>query len=325
MKSSDATMPKRTKSDATPLTSYTRTMQASQSSLIPGPRHTTNDGQVIKLALFDVDNTLIANESSDLPSPAFRQAAADAAHNGIAIGLVSARPLSKTRYILDSINASGLSILCNGAQIIDSASQEVIEEWPLNLSTCMYVIQYLSKQGVYYWINDDGVDYFPIITNDSASDDGFERLSNIWDRSSPRIAAPDYQPAKPFVINLHGITAAQAQEASVFINGYGDTDTTTLISHETKQSDGSLLYDLFVVHRLANKKDALHELARLQGLSVQTILAVGDGRNDAVLVGGAGVGVAMANAAQETLAVATYIAPRYDEDGATVALRYFGS
>jgi hypothetical protein len=53
------------------------------------------------------------------------------------------------------------------------------------------------------------------------------------------------------------------------------------------------------------------------------MLAVGDGRNDAVLVGGAGAGIAMGNSAQETLDVATFIAPDWQDNGAAIALRHF--
>src|SRR5690242_20021665 len=108
-------------------------------SLNPGPRYNSADNHEVKLALFDVDNTLIDNESPGLPSPAFQQAAADARLNGITVGLVSARPLSKTSHILDSIGASGLSIISNGAQIIDSSSREIVAEWPLNQPLCLQV------------------------------------------------------------------------------------------------------------------------------------------------------------------------------------------
>ena len=46
----------------------------------------------------------------------------------------------------------------------------------------------------------------------------------------------------------------------------------------------------------------------------------GDGRNDSILVGAAGVGIAMGNSAQETLDVATHIAPNQWDDGAAIAL-----
>ncbi len=282
-----------------------------------GPRYNSASAYRITAALFDVDNTLVGNESPDVPTQRFRNAAMSA-KGSVTVALASARPLSKTRHIMDYIGAEGLSIVCNGAQIVNSSDGSVVAEWPIAVDTCIALSRELRSLGVIFWINDDGVDYFPS-TSDSAA---YERQTDIWDAHSPRIFVEDYQPRKPFVINAHDISGQQVNAIEELVAVFGDKEVTTLISHETKQTDGSLLYDLFVVRKQANKKDALAELARLQGMELQNLMAVGDGRNDAVLVGSAGVGVAMGNSAQETLDVATFVAPDCQDDGAAVALEY---
>jgi len=289
-------------------------------SIIPGPRYSDSHNHVVTTALFDVDNTLVPNDSRDLPSDDFRVATAKAKTQGIVIGLVSARPLSKTSHIMDYIAADSLSILCNGAQIVDSITKQVVAEWPIRLDTCNQAVSYLDSLAVDYWINDNGTDYFPATIQSRGN---FERLSDIWDRSSPRVIVTGYQPTKPFVINIHNVTEDQSKTIEAFVINCNDPDVTTLIAHETTQADGSLLLDQFIVHKRANKQDALYELARLQNIPLSTVLAVGDGRNDAVLMTSAGIGVAMGNSAKETLAVATFIAPTLSEDGAAVALRHF--
>lgn len=287
--------------------------------LKPGPRSGSGQPSDIQAALFDVDNTLIGNESPGLPSERFKAAVAAAQRRGIRVALASARPLAKTAHILDYIQADGLSILCNGAQIVDSRDKSVVAEWAIDPETCLSLIAAIDTMDVTYWINDDGVDYFP----SPSGNGGFERQTDIWKHDSPRIAAPDYTPGKPFVINLRYITDAQAAETTRLVAASGNPDITTLIAHETPQPDGSKLYDQFIVHKQANKRHALHEVSRLQDIPLENFLAVGDGRNDAVLVGSAGVGVAMGNSAQETLDVATFIAPDREDDGAAVALEQF--
>ncbi len=282
-----------------------------------GPRYEPDAMYRVNTALFDVDNTLVGNGVDDIPTERFHDAVA-AARGKIAVALASARPLSKTKHILDSIGAEGLSILCNGAQIVDSADGSVVAEWPLEIETCVDLASKLYSLGIVFWINDDGVDYFPNASSDAA----YERQSDIWNEKSSRINVPDYRPQKPFVINAHNISDMQVTAIEELVAAYDDDDITTLISHETEQPDGGTLYDLFIVHKRANKKDALAELARLQGLSLANLLAVGDGRNDAVLVGSAGVGIAMGNSAKETLAVATFISASQQDDGAAIALEY---
>lgn len=287
-------------------------------TLTPGPRLKANphalDGFVVEAALFDVDNTLVGNGSSDVPSERFRQAVAAAQQAGISVGIASARQPSKVAHILDYIQADGLTILYNGGQIIDN-NQSIVAEWYISPETCTKLIPQLNQLGVSYWINDDGTDYFP--TTDG---DGFEHQTDRWQADSPRVAALDYKPTKAFVINLHDVTTEQAEATSQIVAACGDDNLTTLIAHEVSQADGSKLYDQFIVDKRANKQAALNEVARLQNIPLDHFIAVGDGRNDAVLVGSAGIGVAMGNSAQETLAVATYIAPNREDDGAAIAL-----
>ena len=53
-------------------------------------------------------------------------------------------------------------------------------------------------------------------------------------------------------------------------------------------------------------------------------MAIGDGMNDLTMVQTAGIGVAMANAADEVLAAADYVTLSNDSDGVAAALRHFG-
>lgn len=285
--------------------------------LTPGPRHKLDATYNVQAALFDVDNTLVANDSPGLPSARFRNAV-EASKGKIAVALATARPLSKVEHILDYIEVDGLSILCNGAQIVNSKDKAVVAEWPIAIETCIDLTSILRSKGLAFWINDDGVDYFP----GSSGNSSYERLSDIWDKNSPRLEAPNYRPRKPFVVNVHNISDTQVKSVEKLVADYNDTNITTLISHEASQPDGTMLYELFIVNERANKKDALAELARLQNLKLENLLAVGDGRNDAVLVDSAGVGIAMGNSAKETLAVATFIAPNREDDGAAIALEY---
>jgi len=70
-----------------------------------------------------------------------------------------------------------------------------------------------------------------------------------------------------------------------------------------------------------DKGSGLHRLCDMLGVDVARVLAIGDSDNDIPMLQAAGFGIAMGNAAPHVKAVANWIAPGIDEDGAAVALR----
>jgi len=73
----------------------------------------------------------------------------------------------------------------------------------------------------------------------------------------------------------------------------------------------------------ASKGQALSFLAKRLGVTQAGTMAIGDNDNDADMVGWAGLGVAMGNASDAVRAVADYVAPSIDEDGAAEAIERF--
>jgi hydroxymethylpyrimidine pyrophosphatase-like HAD family hydrolase len=70
-----------------------------------------------------------------------------------------------------------------------------------------------------------------------------------------------------------------------------------------------------------NKGQGVLDLCRLQGIDPQRVLAIGDNDNDIPMLEVVGYGVAMGKATPGARAVARWIAPSIEEDGAAVALR----
>jgi Cof subfamily protein (haloacid dehalogenase superfamily) len=73
----------------------------------------------------------------------------------------------------------------------------------------------------------------------------------------------------------------------------------------------------------ADKGSALKIVAADLGIAQENVMAIGDQGNDATMVAWAGVGVAMGNGNDVTKAVAKWIAPGINEDGAAVAIEKF--
>jgi hypothetical protein len=73
----------------------------------------------------------------------------------------------------------------------------------------------------------------------------------------------------------------------------------------------------------ADKGNALKMLAADLGIAREHVMAIGDQGNDATMVAWARLGVAMGNANDVTKAVADWVAPSIDDDGAAVAIERF--
>ena len=72
-----------------------------------------------------------------------------------------------------------------------------------------------------------------------------------------------------------------------------------------------------------SKGDALRRLAAHLSIPQAQVMAVGDQGNDAPMIDWAGVGVAMGDGSAAAKAVADWIAPPLEEDGAAVAIERF--
>lgn len=81
--------------------------------------------------------------------------------------------------------------------------------------------------------------------------------------------------------------------------------------------------ELSVFAATAAKALAVAWLARRQGISMEQVMAIGDGINDVTLLASVGFGVAMGNGGERTRAAAKAIAPPNDADGAAWAINTY--
>ena len=82
----------------------------------------------------------------------------------------------------------------------------------------------------------------------------------------------------------------------------------------------SLINNIEVNAPEANKGSALMVLCEQLGIDRMESMAFGDGTNDITMIREAGIGVAMANAASEVLAVADRVTASNDEDGVALVI-----
>jgi hydroxymethylpyrimidine pyrophosphatase-like HAD family hydrolase len=80
---------------------------------------------------------------------------------------------------------------------------------------------------------------------------------------------------------------------------------------------------LQITHATVAKEGALRMVAGELGVEREQVMAIGDNANDIGMLRWAGIGVAMANASAEALAVADVVTDHHDADGAAKAILNF--
>jgi hydroxymethylpyrimidine pyrophosphatase-like HAD family hydrolase len=73
----------------------------------------------------------------------------------------------------------------------------------------------------------------------------------------------------------------------------------------------------------ANKGRCLRMLSESCGVPLENVMALGDGDNDAEMVGTAGLGIAVANARESVKKTARFVAPSNEECGVAWAIEEY--
>ncbi len=294
--------------------------------LIPGPRYKDKMNTEALVVLSDVDNTILPNESLDVPTPRVTHAF-HVAGEKVPTGLATARQPQKFEYLARHLKLTGKSILSNGAQIFDGKEGVMIVERILQIDTVMNIARELQAMKIDHWIQDGGVDYRWVPQKTTArraksTSEGLGLYScpqDVLDIKKGVKEVPGYLPAKPFIIVAHKVDAVVATHIQEMVKGLKDESITAFIAHEFKDAQG-LTFAVFIADKRSNKREALHEIQQMEKISLDMFLAIGDGHNDRVLIENVGLGVAMGNAVESVKQVATFIAPDREHDGAAVAI-----
>ena len=298
-----------------------------------GPQHKKAKNKHILVAAFDVDNTLLPDASGQPPSPAFTQAAVQAAQQGVAISIVSARGVNKVlptpiKPLLEAgvppelIRWHGLA---NGAQIYDVMEHKIVQEHVIPIDIAQQLMTYLQGQGVQHWVNDsDGLDcsdYF------WAQGTTYASVRDQWQEPSAEnsVELPKYVPNKPLVLVANDVPAAVYKELLKMADNFASDQIVPLLYQDIERG-AEHYYKVFFLHALANKGAAAGALSKLYNVPLDSFLVMGDGTVDesmlSLVADAGGLAMAVANAVPGTLAVATHITPAQVDDGAAVGLRY---
>lgn len=269
-----------------------------------------------KLMLTDLDGTLLRDDKS--LSPANRSALERAAAGGCQIVVATGRLWRVIPQFLLDLPFLRYFILMNGAKILDRQTGEVLYRCEIPLKTAKKVFDLMEPLDctVDCFQNDRGI----------MARSYYDRLDYyIPDPISRIMAQGNREPVDDFwgAVQAGGPTVQKVQ--MYFPHLELRPQAAALLQREVPElvQGISMPGNLELNAAGATKGIALEKLCAALRIDPLDAIAFGDGTNDISMLRSAGIGVAMANAAPETLAAADLIAPSNQEDGVAQILNRF--
>ena len=270
-----------------------------------------------KLMLTDLDGTLLRDDKS--LSPANLAALERAAAGGCQVVLATGRLMRAIPPFLRDLPFLRYFILMNGAKVLDRQTGEVLYRCEIPLKTAKRVFDLMDPLNctVDCFQNDEGI----------MDRKYFDRLDYyIPHPPSLEMTRRNRTPVDDFwgTVRSRGDTVQKIQ--MYFPHLELRPQVAALLRREAPEliQSVSMPGNLELNAPGATKGIALEKLCQALSIDPRDTVAFGDGTNDVSMLQAAGIGVAMANAAPETLAAAGLAAPSNQEDGvAQVLSRWF--
>lgn len=269
----------------------------------------------VRMIALDVDGTLL--DPHEQISPRVRKAIRDAIADGCLVTLATGRRLVGAQFIAQELGLDLPLILHGGAVVQDSATGAVIYQHPHEPETVEALVDLFLRHGrqpiVYESPGFGGRLYVGDAALDSEATRQYEALRGPFVRV-PRDELRRIRHVLSVATLSEPGTLGELRDAAAAI-----ADTSPLLSPwHLLECDA-----LEVFPAGCSKARALEHVAAAHGITMDEIMAIGDGLNDCEILGAVGLGVAMGNACPEALAVSRVQVGRNDEDGVAEAIERF--
>lgn len=256
----------------------------------------------IDLIALDLDDTLLRSDLSI--SEANRLALLAAEDAGIELVLASGRNYPSMQKYVDllGLGRPGNYLICsNGAEILEAESGKIVERLVLGESFCHEAARIIEDHGFLWQVAMDGKIWCSKMNPWSLLDQSLTgqpvrvvgSREELFRNGQVKFVIPG-EPER--IARLYG-------ELAAYYEGIAEIVT-------------SKPYFLEILPLGASKGAALTRLASGLGISMDTVMAVGDAMNDLTMIKAAGWGCAPANALDEVKAVARIVSEKTNEEDA---------
>lgn len=262
----------------------------------------------IKLVAIDIDGTLLNSQHKITPQVA--QAIFDAKQAGVKIVIATGRPISGVKAILEELHLTeegDYVITFNGGLVQDASTGEDI------VKTALSYEDYLDIECVARRLN--------LPSHASTKEGMYTTNRNIGKYTvyeSMLVSSPIFYRTTEEMVDKEIIKMMMVDEAEILDAAIPLLPTSlTNRFHVAKSAP----FYLELTPKTVNKGQAIIQLAKKLGLSMEQTMAIGDQENDRPMLEVVGNPVVMENGNSEVKKIAKYITKSNDEDGVAYALR----
>ncbi|MBE9206771.1 HAD family phosphatase [Nostoc sp. LEGE 06077] len=270
--------------------------------------------QDIKLLVLDIDGT-IAGKSNSL-SKSVKQAIAAVQAKGINVAIATGRMYRSALRFHQEIGSNLPLAAYQGAWIQDPTNQKIHRHLPVAREMAHQLLDYFEQPqwrsllSIHFYINDEL--YVRELTRETkiyAQRSGITPIA-VGDLRKILI---EHEPTKILALcddteaidRLLGNLRRQYTPAELYLT----TSVATFFE---------------ATNPTVNKGAAVRYFAEeLLGLQRNNVMAIGDNYNDVEMLEYAGIGVAMGNAPKDVQAIAQWVTPNVEKDGAAIAIKKF--
>jgi Cof subfamily protein (haloacid dehalogenase superfamily) len=272
-----------------------------------------------------MDGTLL-NSIGEIPSKNV-DAIKKAVGMGLEFAIVTGRPYTSVKELLKSNGITCSVIGCNGAQVTDKQGNLVRAHY-INRDSLYMVMKEAEERDVYYQLYDDRYIYtrsrlqlLKMLKNYSGKSirkhinlrriiGGIKRLFFIEVKVIRNLIKFASREGNRFYkLQIASLSQEELNSLRDVLKSIPDIDITS-----------SNYFNIEIGPKGVTKGTALHELARINNITPEEIIAVGDNYNDIPMLEYAGCGVAMENAEQGVKDRADFFAKSNDDAGVAYAI-----
>lgn len=263
-----------------------------------------------RLIALDLDGTVLTSKVDILPSTV--EAVAYAREKGAKVIVCTGRIVGEAAVFAKEIGASSLLISAGGAAISDVRNSRNVKEWAMPWDIGAKVVEAVQNRPVTVMIYVGDRLYLNPYSDEILS--STKRTEGFW---ASKVVLPDVAAT---------IRAHKFPVSKVFARG--DVQVLAEALAEINQLPGihitrSAENNFEVMPAGVNKGVALQELARVMGITMQEVMAVGDSDNDSDMLKLAGMPVVMGNGDDAVKKLAKFVTDTNDNDGVAKAIYQF--
>lgn len=259
-----------------------------------------------KIVFFDIDETLYIKAEKRIPRSIFEQVIPRLKAKGIVPAIATGRGRGAFPAALQPLlneNGFELCVTINGQH--NSFCNQIISQYPLTTERIEQVIADLNRLGIAYGLISD--------TDTAVSADAPHVKTSLSPIKADYLIDPELYKRQPIYQML--AFYPPEQEATVLASGVLGDDLKIVRWHP-------LAVDLLNTHH--SKAMGIRDVLAYFDVTIDDVMAFGDGLNDIEMLESVGFGVAMGNGEAELKAVADYVTLPIEQDGILHALEQLG-